>query len=378
MLSLQYLNKRLKKNHIEQILTNYNIKYTTMRKDIENKINIMIKTFTEDISAFLNNMEEIAEQKQQKKNIENNQNELESLREQLKEKVHEQTQLKREMELLRIENNRLKATPNNISKNNSKKKFIVSPSSPSNKDNKYQGLNTISNFQSPMKRSKGSSSLLLKTEKKDKKEKIKDSRIFKSPQNIQMKKTKKINEFNSSDISNNKTKTLRKKEINKTHKNILSFSSSDIMSEPNKKNTNLNSSKRLPNKDKKINTTNKKDNTKNNKNGTSDKKIENKSKNIVNKSLNLISKNKEESKILKQSENNVNNQIKESEDYSSEKENITYNDENNESKSKITTEDNEEELSIIDEEISEMNCMEEEILSLMDQIKEFKQNNGLT
>ena len=378
MLSLQYLNKRLKKNHIEQILTNYNIKYTTMRKDIENKINIMIKTFTEDISAFLNNMEEIAEQKQQIKNIENNQNELESLKEQLKEKVHEQTQLKREMELLRIENNRLKATPNNISKNNSKKKFIVSPSSPSNKDNKYQGLNTISNFQSPMKRSKGSSSLLLKTEKKDKKEKIKDSRIFKSPQNIQMKKTKKINEFNSSDIGNNKTKTLRKKEINKTHKNILSFSSSDIMSEPNKKNTNLNSSKRLPNKDKKINTTNKKDNTKNNKNGISDKKIENKSKNIVNKSLNLISKNKEESKILKQSENNVNNQIKESEDYSSEKENITYNDENNESKSKITTEDNEEELSIIDEEISEMNCMEEEILSLMDQIKEFKQNNGLT
>ena len=138
MLSLQYLNKRLKKNHIEQILTNYNIKYTTMRKDIENKINIMIKTFTEDISAFLNNMEEIAEQKQQIKNIENNQNELESLKEQLKEKVHEQTQLKREMELLRIENNRLKATPNNISKNNSKKKLIVSPSSPSNKDNKYQ------------------------------------------------------------------------------------------------------------------------------------------------------------------------------------------------------------------------------------------------
>ena len=182
---------------------------------------------------------------------------MESLREQLKEKVHEQTQLKREMELLKIENNRLKATPNNISKNNSKNKLIVSPSSPSNKDNKYQGLNTISNFQSPMKRSKGSSSLLLKTEKKEKKEKIKDSRIFKSPQNIQMKKTKKINEFNSSDIGNNKTKTLRKKEINKTHKNILSFSSSDIMSEPNKKNTNLNSSKRLPNKDKKINTTNK-------------------------------------------------------------------------------------------------------------------------
>ena len=35
-----------------------------MKKEIENKINMMIKAFTEDISAFFNNMEEIAEEKE--------------------------------------------------------------------------------------------------------------------------------------------------------------------------------------------------------------------------------------------------------------------------------------------------------------------------
>ena len=64
MLQLQYLSTKLKKTHIEQILSNYNIKYTTMKKEIENKIEIMIKTFNQDISSYLNNMEEIAEQKQ--------------------------------------------------------------------------------------------------------------------------------------------------------------------------------------------------------------------------------------------------------------------------------------------------------------------------
>ena len=381
MLSIQYLNKRLKKNHIEKILSNYNIKYTTMKKEIENKINIMIKTFTEDISAFLNNMEEVAEQKEQIKSIENNQNELESLREQLKDKIHEETKLKREIELLRIENNTLKASPNNISKNNSKNKFL-SPSS--YKDNSYQGLNTISNFQSPIKkRSKDMSSLMLKTGIKEKNEKkeIKGTRIFKSPQNSQMIKTsKKINDFNSTDNCNNKIRTLRKNDTNKTHKNIFSFPTFEETTESKKKKVNINSTNKITNKNKKTNRINIKDNIEKNKNGIfdkkNDKKIDKKNKNILNKTINLPTKSK--SKLLIKSEKNSDNQLKESEDYSSEKENITYNYENNESKSKITTEDNEEELTMINEEIGEMNYLEEEILSLMDQIKEFKKNNNLT
>ena len=386
MLSLQYLNKRLKKNHIEQILTNYNIKYTTMKKEIENKINIMIKTFTEDISAFLNNLEEIAEKKHQIKTIESNQNELESLREQAKENNHEKNKLRREIELLRIEINRLKSSSsnnnsnnNNITSHSSRKKINFSPNSPSSKDISYQCLNTISNFNnitSPLRKSKDTSSLLLRTEKKEKKE-IKDSRIFKSPQVTQIKKSKKkITDLNSKENSNNIIKNIRKKEINKTHKNTLSCSTSEVITESNK--NEKNSTYSLAYKNKKLNNkiNSNKEKIKNNKSSKFVKNIEKSNKNStfiqsekqINKKIDIL-KNKENEKIPKDNE-----------EYSSEKENnIDIEDDNIENKSKTTTEDNEEELTIIDEEINEMNLLEEEILSLMGKIKEFKQqNNDLT
>jgi len=130
MLQSQYLNAKLQKKHIEQILSNYNIKYTTMKNEIENKINIMIKSFNQDISAFLNNMEEIATEKQKLKKLERNQIELESTREELKEKIHEQTKLKREIELLKMENVRLKNMFDNRSANHtrSNSKRLFSPS----------------------------------------------------------------------------------------------------------------------------------------------------------------------------------------------------------------------------------------------------------
>ena len=387
MLSLQYLNKRLKKNHIEQILTNYNIKYTTMKKEIENKINIMIKTFTEDISAFLNNLEEIAEKKHQIKTIESNQNELESLREQAKENNHEKNKLRREIELLRIEINRLKSNSSNNNSNNnnnttshsSRKKINFSPNSPSSKDISYQCLNTISNFNnitSPLRKSKDTSSLLLRTEKKEKKE-IKDSRIFKSPQVSQIKKSKKkITDLNSKENSNNIIKNIRKKEINKTHKNTLSSSTSEVITESNK--NEKNSTYSLAYKNKKLNNkiSSNKGKIKNNKSSKFVKNIEKSNKNStfiqsekqINKKIDIL-KNKENEKIPKDNE-----------EYSSEKENnIDIEDDNIENKSKTTTEDNEEEITIIDEEINEMNLLEEEILSLMGKIKEFKQqNNDLT
>ena len=45
MLQIQYLIIKLQKKHIEQILLNFNIKYTTIKEEIENKINIIIKIF---------------------------------------------------------------------------------------------------------------------------------------------------------------------------------------------------------------------------------------------------------------------------------------------------------------------------------------------
>ena len=99
MLQIQYLIIKLQKKHIEQILLNFNIKYTTIKEEIENKINIMIKAFNQDISVFLNNIEEIAEEKQKLKKLKRSQNKLELVREKLKEKIHEQTKLRREIEL---------------------------------------------------------------------------------------------------------------------------------------------------------------------------------------------------------------------------------------------------------------------------------------
>ena len=124
MLQLQYLNKKLRKTHIEKILSNYTIKYTTMKNEIDDKINIMIKSFTQDIFSYLINIEEIVEQKDKLKSLEYNQTELKYLRETLKEKIHELTKLKTEITLLKSENKRLK----NINNDNYRKKRFFSPS----------------------------------------------------------------------------------------------------------------------------------------------------------------------------------------------------------------------------------------------------------
>ena len=190
MLQLQYLNIKLKKNQIEKILSNYNIKYTTMKKEIDNKIDIMIRTFNEDISSFLINMEEIAEQKQKLKSLEYNQNELESVREQLKEKIHELTKLKRETELLKSENNRLKNLNN---KNNNKKDRFFSPSFRYN-HNKNSNNGSFNDTKNNINETK---SFILKTENK--------KNSFKSP--LIEKSKKKINELILDD--NNKKIRIR-------------------------------------------------------------------------------------------------------------------------------------------------------------------------
>ena len=59
MLQNQYYNSKLSHAHIEKILANYNIKYNTMKNEIDAKFNSMIKLFINDIKAFLENIEEI-------------------------------------------------------------------------------------------------------------------------------------------------------------------------------------------------------------------------------------------------------------------------------------------------------------------------------
>lgn len=370
MLSIQYLNKRLTKKHIEKILSNYSIKYTTMKKEIENKVNGMIKTFTEDISAFLNNMEEIAEEKEKLKSLTNNQNELETLREEMKAKVHEESELRREIELLKIENDRLKNSTNNtktINNATSRKKLCSSARENFNSMSNYNSPN----IRSPTKKGRNSNSLLLKTDRKDNKKNL-DSRIFKSPQNTQLKKTTK--KILQTKLEKKNTNLLKKNEKSKTNKTVLGYNSADTRTEPN---LNFNSNKGILGKSKQaLNNTKKKTTFKLPTKNETLKKNEN-TKKILNRTVNNFNKAKED-----QTNTNTINKpdsisIKQdSEDSSSESSSYSKSVNKSRSRSRFTSVDLDEENTIIDEEISEMNYFEEEIVSLMEEIKEFKKNNN--
>ena len=108
MLQNQYFNSKLTHDHIEKILTNYNIKYNTMKNEIDAKFNTMIKLFINDIKAFLENIEEISSERKKIKDAENTEVELAILKNKLEEKKKSENQLKNEVELLTKENESLK------------------------------------------------------------------------------------------------------------------------------------------------------------------------------------------------------------------------------------------------------------------------------
>lgn len=108
MLQNQYYNSKLTKDHIEKILANYNIKYNTMKNEIDAKFNSMIKLFINDIKAFLQNIEEISKERKKIKEAENNEMELAILKNKLEEKNKTEHQLQYELELLTKENEELK------------------------------------------------------------------------------------------------------------------------------------------------------------------------------------------------------------------------------------------------------------------------------
>ena len=377
MLQLQYLNTKLQKKHIDQILSNFNIKYTTMKNEIENKINIMIKTFNQDISTFLNTMGEIAEERQKLRQIERNQDELESVREELKDKIHEQTKLRREIELLKIENNRLKSGYN--SNNNSKRIF-----SPTKRENTYQGSNNTSLNQT-QKKIKDSKSYIYKTEKKDKKDNKKTR--FKSPATLNLRNRKKINTLN---VDEKNKITKKKSNFNKllTHKkNALSGFNIEVKTEPNINNKLIKSQRNILKKNTKDDLVfikrrifNKKGNLgkslfNNNKSGILKKNNDTKFFSKTTRNFNKINKTMISKTLNEPEKQKIRSASKRDEDKSMDKDSSSLSDDESQSKTSSENEDESENNINIDEEISEMNDLEDEILSLMDEIKDFKKNN---
>ena len=114
MFHLQYYNSVLKNNHINKILNNYKLKYSRFVNEIESKVNEMMKLYLKDILSFLENVEEVAEQKHKLADYEKNKKELELIKQKLKSKTYNEHKMKTDYDLLQQENNLLKLKINSL------------------------------------------------------------------------------------------------------------------------------------------------------------------------------------------------------------------------------------------------------------------------
>jgi hypothetical protein len=114
MFQMQYYNSCLKNNHINKILNNYRIKYTQIKNEIESKINHMIKLFLKDILVYLQNIEEVAEQKHKINEYDSVIKELDLTRAKIKSKISNELKLKNEYDILQQENCLLKLKINSL------------------------------------------------------------------------------------------------------------------------------------------------------------------------------------------------------------------------------------------------------------------------
>ena len=245
MIHLQYYNSVLKNNHINKILNNYKLKYSRFVNEIESKVNEMMKLYLKDILAFLENIEEVAEQKHKIAEFEKNKKELELVKQKLKSKTHDEHKLKIDYDLLQQENNLLKLKINslnqkitnlkNININNSQNSSTLSPEKTySNRFNKsmpkitktfmspkiekdnnfYLAVNTTSNIDEIIKENK--SILTLNNEK---------TKFKKSDRNFgKIDKQKQNNKNNNINNNNQKKKINANKFIN--NKDIKSSNAS--------------------------------------------------------------------------------------------------------------------------------------------------------
>ena len=128
MLQSQYYNRKLTENQIEKILKNHNIKYETMKKEINSKFDSMIISFVNDIKELLIEMEEMKNERKKIREAENAQMEIEVLKSKLEEKSQNENKMKNEIDNLTKENlslkTRIKIQTNISSSNKTKNKNI--------------------------------------------------------------------------------------------------------------------------------------------------------------------------------------------------------------------------------------------------------------
>ena len=132
MLQQQYFSRKLTKNQIDGILNNFSIKYTTVKNEIDAKLNNLLKLFLNDIQPFLDNLEELSKERKKLKDFENIQREYNIMSLKLKEKISNEHRLESNIESLQREITQLKNENRII--NSSKK--LIEFKTPSNAQNK--------------------------------------------------------------------------------------------------------------------------------------------------------------------------------------------------------------------------------------------------
>ena len=238
MLQSQYYNYGLKNTHINKIIDNYNIKYFTMKNEIEFKINNMIKNFLTDILGFLENIEEIAEQKKKLNGYEHIKKELELTKTKLKDKTFDEQKLKSDFDLIKGENSLLKlrikslqAKISNLTKSpQNNKKIIVTTkenikiTSFTPKNIRSKNLRTKTIIENNNKENTNSSSSLITSNK------LKQGNLYNSVDKAQVRikydksikeRNKKKKKIDANKFVNNNTKNNIKVSIKKL--NDLNF-----------------------------------------------------------------------------------------------------------------------------------------------------------
>ena len=133
MLQIQYYNKGLTQTQIEQILNNYNLKYTTISKQINAKLNSLIKTVLDDIFPFLENIQVLSKEIKKMKDLENTNDKIEFLENKLRKKAETENQLKNDIITLKKEISFLKQKNNQNNLDTLSYKNECPPTSPRNK-----------------------------------------------------------------------------------------------------------------------------------------------------------------------------------------------------------------------------------------------------
>ena len=123
MLQFQYYNTKLTKKQIDNILNNFNIKYTTVKNEIDSKINNLLKLFMDDILSFLDNIEEISKELKKIKEFDNIKREYELLSQKFKEKTLNVHKLENDIQSLQKEIAYLRNENKNKDKDKDKDKY---------------------------------------------------------------------------------------------------------------------------------------------------------------------------------------------------------------------------------------------------------------